>query len=67
MKSVRRYQSQLLPRRSYKPARRARAVKFSFHPSPRLAVPLVLADAKRGVLVASAFSFNARWTLSSPA
>ncbi len=40
MKTILRFQSQLLNRRSYKPGRR---VRVSFRPSPRLALPLVAA------------------------
>jgi hypothetical protein len=38
MKTVIRYQSQLLPRRSYKPGRK---VRITFRPSPRATVPLL--------------------------
>ena len=40
MKTILRFQSQLLNRRSYKPGRR---VRVSFRPSPRLVLPLVAA------------------------
>ncbi len=40
MKTILRFQSQLLYRRSYKPGRR---VRVAFRPSPRLVLPLVAA------------------------
>lgn len=41
MKTILRFQSQLLNRRSYKPGRR---VRVTFRPSPRLVLPLVAAS-----------------------
>ena len=64
MKSVRRYQSQLLLRRSYKPVRQARAVRIVFRPSPRVTVPIVRLRAERGALPMSAFSFVERWAIN---
>jgi hypothetical protein len=40
MKTILRFQSQLLNRRSYKPGRR---VRVAFRPSPRLVVPMLAA------------------------
>ena len=44
MKTIVRYQSQLLPRRSYKPGRK---VRITFRPSPRAAVPLLAIGKER--------------------
>ena len=63
MKSVRRYQSKLLFRRSYKPARQAREVRIVFRPSPRVIVPIVRLRAESGALPMSTLSFVERWAI----
>ena len=62
MKSVRRYQSHLLIRRRYKPARRVRALPIAFGPSTRVSVPLLQLRVERRAHSPPAFSIAERWT-----
>ena len=63
MKSVRRYQSKLLLRRRYKPARHVRKVRIVFRPAPRVIVPIVRLRVEPGALSMSTLSFVQRWAI----
>ena len=63
MKSILRYQSQLLLRRSYKPARHVRKLRIVYRSSPRVIMPIERLRPQPGALPMSTLSFVERWVI----